>query len=162
VKRRPGEKTSRELDREAQDVVAAEAALERGDVYASLMPSSDDYEVVARAVPAARAHRTNRWTAIDREGLARVIAYAKGFAAHRGLTPTYPRLVPSGDARLGYVYHALESRQTADPTVGTFSSYDHARAAEAVARQAALELGISVPGMEGSERRRGRMGQAPG
>ncbi len=159
TKRRPGEKTNRELDQEVKDIDAAQAVVEHGDVYTSLMPGSTDYEVVAKAVPAARSHRVSRWDRLDRDALSRVLAYAKGFAAHRGTSPTYPRLISRGDASAGYVYHSLESRQVTDPHVASFSSYDRARAAEVIARQAALELGISVPGMEGSERRRGRMGQ---
>lgn len=150
-------KSSRELDREIEDATAAEAILASGDMYTSLLPGSDDYEIVAKAVPAARVHRLNKWTSSDREALSRVIAYARGFAANRGLSPTYPRLVVSGDAgRAGYVYHALDSHHAADHHVATFSSRERADAAEVIARQAALELGIAVPGMDDMGRKRTR------
>ena len=152
--RRPGEKTARDLDREVREIAASEAVLGRGDVYTSLLPGSDDYEVVARAVPAARAHRVSRWAPPDQAALARVLTYVRDFA-RRSLRPTFPHLVAGGDGRVGYVYHALGSRDRVDPTVAALSSYDRAAAAEAIARQAALEIGILVPGMEGSVRRRG-------
>jgi hypothetical protein len=153
----PGRKSDRELDREVRDTLAAESIVAAGDVHSSLLPGCKDYEIVARAVPAARVYRPGKWTKPDQEALSRVLAYARGFAANRGLLPTYPRLIASGDiGRSGYVYHSLESRNANDPHVATFSSYDRAREAEAIARQAALEIGIVVPGMEGMEKKRAR------
>jgi hypothetical protein len=135
--------------------MAAEDVTSSGSVYMSLLPGSDDYEVVAKAVPAYRAHRVARWSRSDREALSRVLDYAKGFAANRGLHPEHPRLVATGDAgQVGEVYHALGSRSVSDPRVATFSSYDLASAAEVIARQAALEIGVVVPGMEGMEKKR--------
>lgn len=154
--KRAGEKSNRELDREVEDTMASDAVLSSGDVYSSLLPGSEDIEIVARAVPAARASRVVRWTKPDQEALRRVLRYVRGFAANRGLSPAFPRLIPSGDARSGFIYHLLESRHASDPIVAQFSTYDRASAAETVARQAALAVGIVVPGMEGSEGRRGR------
>lgn len=153
--KRVGEKSNRELDREVKDTLASDAVLSSGDVHTSLLPGSEDIEIVARAVPAARVHRASRWTKPDQEAIRRVLRYARGFAANRGLSTEFPQLIPSGDARSGFVYHLLGSRRTDDPIVAEFSSYDRASAAEAIARQAALAIGVAVPGMEGAESRRG-------
>jgi hypothetical protein len=147
-------KSDRELDREIKEIEDARRVLESGDVYSSLLPGSKDYEVVAKTVTAARANDVVKWSPPDREALRRVLAYAKGFAANQGLTPAHPRLIPSGDSRMGYVYHSLESRHANDPSVATFSNYDQARAATHIAEQTALELGVTVPGREGSRRNR--------
>lgn len=151
-------KSNRELDREAREIQEAQEVVESGDVHGSLLPGSTDYHVVAKAVPASRVYDVVKWSAEDREALLRVLDYARGFAANRGMVPNHPKLVASGDSVGGYVYHSLGSRVANDPTVATFSSYDRASAAETIARQTALELGVPVPGMEGVERRRVRPG----
>jgi hypothetical protein len=148
-------KSDRELDREIRELESAERVIESGDVYSSLMPGSTDYEVVAKVVPASRASDVVKWSADDRAALGRVLSYARGHAANRGLTPVHPRLVASGDSSHGYVYHSLESRHANDPSVATFSSYDRARSATTIAEQTALDLGVMVPGRgDRGERRR--------
>lgn len=149
-------KSNRELDREVAELEAAHAVIESGDAHSSLLPGSTDYQVVAKAVPAARASDAARWPKEDKEALQRVLMYARGFAANRGLTPVHPRLVPTDDGHpgSGRVYHSLESRHANDPSVATFSSYDRARAAVAIAEQTAQDLGIEVPGL--TKGRRGR------